>query len=368
MKNIYSTRTTLLSTIALAVNPVFFEFSHKIFTEIPALALLLLAIVVLGNPKEASDKRWFLSCVAFGLMLGIRLSWWPFALFYFIKGYRSDKGIYSSSGFLAGILLWLVPQAIIVGPKELISIGISFTTGHFSTWGGAMGSELGTNHRFSLLTERLGEIVGWSSSGSIWTRVPWIIFALSGIFMTLKKTYTNNESVRIFLLAALLYMSWVIVGQNPENVRHLIPLIPVIILAVSPLVEKFPQLATVIILIFSLTLPIDYAGRTQKSPPPVQLRDWTNSLNNSNVDFYCGNSERLFDLYPSKQRVVNVASINNLSFAVKSSWMEPSRKLICDDIPGFKPSGKPIAVFPAREGDPVDRTLRLYNLKIHEQS
>ena len=88
-------QTALLCTAAMAVNPVFFEFSHKIFTEMPALALLILAIVLLGNPDKASNIRWFSAVAVIGLMLGIRLSWWPFALFYFIKGIRSGKGFYA---------------------------------------------------------------------------------------------------------------------------------------------------------------------------------------------------------------------------------------------------------------------------------
>lgn len=362
VRQVHSRRTALLCTLVLAVNPVFFEFSHKIFTEIPALALLIFAIVLLGNPVKAPGNRWFFAASVIGLMLGIRLSWWPFALFYLIKGIRIGKGFCVSGGLLLGVLFWLGPQAAVVGPQELFLTGMSFTYGHFDKWGGAMGSELQAGHRFFLFAIRTGEAFGWVASGTLWTRIPWIIFSLVGIFTILKYKNYPEERIKTFIIAVLFYMVWAVVGQNPEKVRHVLPLIPVFILTLSPFIEQYPKAATAIILIFFLTLPLNYAERTQKNPPAVQFRQWTHSLSIANVEFYCGNSERLFDRYPTKQRVINVSRIADLPFVVKSSWPKPAKRYVCDDIPGFISNEKPIAIFPARKGDPVDRTLRIYNL------
>lgn len=362
LRQIHSRRTALLCTAALALNPVFFEFSHKIFTEIPALALLILAIVSLKNPVKASGVRWFLSMSVFGLMLGMRLSWWPFALFYLIKGFRAGKGLCVASGLLLGILFWLVPQAAVVGTKELFFTGISFTYGHFDKWGGAMGSVLEADNRFLLFAIHAGEAFGWTGSGTLLTRLPWIVFTLFGIFIILRNWNCTDVRIKTFIASVLFYMVWVVIGQNPEKVRHLLPLIPAFILAISPVIEKYAKLSTVTILIFAFSLPLNYAYRVQNSPPAVQFLNWTNSLPLSDVEFYCGNSERLFDWYFSNQRVRNVTDMDNLQFVIKSSWPKPAKRYVCDDIPGFNPQGKPIAIFPARKGDPVDRTLKLYKM------
>ena len=362
LRQIHSCRTALICTAALAVNPAFFEFSHKIFTEIPALALLILAIVSLKNPVKASGVRWFLSMSVIGLILGMRLSWWPFALFYFIKGFRAGKGLCVSGGLLLGILFWLVPQAAVVGTGELFFTGISFTYGHFDKWGGAMGSELAADNRFLLFAIRVGEAFGWTGSGTLLTRLPWMVFTLSGIFMTLRNRNCIDARIKTFIAAVLFYMVWVVIGQNPEKVRHVLPLIPVFVLAVSPFIEKYQKTAATTILIFSLTLPLNYADRAQNNPPAVQFLNWANSLPLSDVEFYCGNSERLFDWYLSNQRVKNVTDMDNLQFVIKSSWPKPAERYVCDDIPGFISSEVPIAIFPAREGDPVDRTLKLYKM------
>ncbi|MEE9165185.1 MAG: hypothetical protein V3U15_02870, partial [Nitrospinota bacterium] len=304
--------SALLCTAALAVNPVFFEFSHKIFTEIPALALLIFAIVLLGNPDKASGIRWFSSEAVIGLMLGIRLSWWPFALFYFVKGIRAGKGLCVSGGLLLGILFWLVPQVVVVGPEELFFTGISFTYGHFDKWGGAMDSELEADNRFFLFAIRAGEAFGWVGFGILLTRLPWIVFTLSGIFMFLRNRNYIDARTKTFIAAVLFYMVWVVIGQNPEKVRHVLPLIPVFVLVVSPFIEKYQKTAATTILIFSLTLPLNYADRTQNNPPAVQLLKWADSLPLSDVEFYCGNSERLFDRYPSKQRIKTMDRIIDL--------------------------------------------------------
>ena len=355
-----NTQTALLCITAIAVNPVFFEFSHKIFTEMPALALLILATVLLGNPDKASGIRWFLSVAVIGLMLGIRLSWWPFAMFYFVKGIRSGKGLSVSGGLLFGIFFWFLPQAVIVGPKELFFTGISFTYGHFDKWGGAIGSDLEANNRFLLFAIRAGEAFGWIGSGILLTRLPWIVFTLTGIFIFLRNRNFIDAQIKTFFTAVLFYMVWVVIGQNPEKVRHLLPLIPVFVLALSPFIEKYQKTAATTILIFSLTLPLNYAYRVQNNPPTVQLLKWADSLPLSDVEFYCGNSERLFDRYPSKQRIKNVPSIDHLQFVTKSSWPKTAERYVCDDIPGFMTTEKPIVVLSARKGDPVDRALKLY--------
>jgi len=363
LKNFYSRDTALLCSTALAVNPVFFEFSHKIFTEIPAMALLLAGLVVLRNPAGASGKRWLVSGAIMGLLLGIRLSWWPYPLFYLLYAIRAGKGSNAWSGFIVGVALWLVPQADFVGVRELLSNGLLFTQGHFTKWGGAIGSEMAYQQRLTALALRVLETAGWIGSGTLWTRLPWVVFTLFGVFMFLRSRNSKKE-VKVFLLATLFYVAWVAVGQNLEKTRHLIPLAPAAILIAAPLFEKYRKTAIAVIAALALTLPFDYVSRTTDHPPAFGFVQWAGSIDKPNVEFYCGESERFFDLYPSKSRVVMVTNAQKLANAFKASWPEPSARYVCDDIPGFiKPSGaagRPVAVFPARKGDPVDQTLSVY--------
>jgi len=360
VEKFYSRGTALLCSAALAVNPVFFEFSHKIFTEIPAMALLLMALVVLGNPVTAVGRRWLASGAIMGLLLGIRLSWWPYPLFYLMYAYRTGKSLNVWLGFAIGVSLWLVPQADFVGVRELITNGLTFTQGHFTQWGGAIGSEMAHGERLTSLVLRVGETAGWTGSGTVWTRLPWAVLTLVSVSAFLRSRNSRKE-VKVFLLATLFYVAWVAVGQNLEKTRHLIPLAPAAILISAPLFLKHPKTATAVITALALTLPLDYAGRTTNHPPSFGLVQWAGASDKPYAEFYCGESERFFDLYPSKSRVVMVTSADKLADTVKASWPKPATRYVCDDIAGFvKPSGRPVAVFPARKGDPVDQTLSVY--------
>jgi hypothetical protein len=351
--------TALFCATALAVNPVFFEFSHKIFTEIPAMALLLMALVILGNPVDGSGKRWFASGAIMGMMLGIRLSWWPYPLFYLLYGAKTGRGLNVLGGLVVGVLLWLAPQATLVGASELATTGLSFTGGHFSDWGGAIGAEMAKDPRLISLILRIGEAVGWIGSGTIWTRVPWAAFTFVSIVIFLGIRNDKKEA-NTFLLATLFYLLWVALGQNLEKTRHLIMIAPAVIVIAAPLIEKYKKAAAIAIVALGLTLPVDYLGRRVNQPPALGLAQWIELSKEPYAEYYCGESERFFDLYPSKKRVVNVRSVEKLDDAIKASWPKPAIRYICDDIAGLSLSGEPVAVFPARIGDPIDRTLSIY--------
>ncbi|MEE8431890.1 MAG: glycosyltransferase family 39 protein [Candidatus Desulfatibia sp.] len=356
----FDRRTAYIIAAALAVNPVFFEFSHKIFSEIPALLLGLLAILALGGSGKISTGRWFLAGISVGLMLGVRLSWWPFALFYVAIALFTAKRAFAVTGFLFGVLLWLLPQAAFVGPEQLLSIGKSFTSGHFNEWGGAVGTTFANGNRPALIAMRIAEVFGWAGTGTMWTRIPWALFMVFGFFTFFYSGHEKSGRIKFFGAAAALYFVWVIFGQNPEKVRHFIPFVPLSLLIVGYAIRKYPKGATVILLIYALTLPIDYSLRESDTPPTVRLKRWVDSTSNSYTLFFCGESERFFDLHPAKARFVNVTGTTNLELAVKSTWPEPDASFICDDIPGFIPAGKPVALFLARKGDPVDRSLKVY--------
>jgi hypothetical protein len=95
----------------------------------------------------------------------------------------------------------------------------------------------------------------------------------------------------------------------------------------------------------------------------VEFLSWAETVSEKDAVFYCGESERFFDLYGTRARVVSVKKADRLDFAFKSTWPAPEVRYVCDDIPGFTKPAPPkgvVALFPARRGDPVDRTLRIY--------
>ncbi|MFQ5559298.1 MAG: hypothetical protein ACE5FU_01755, partial [Nitrospinota bacterium] len=171
-----------------------------------------------------------------------------------------------------------------------------------------------------------------------------------------------NRQYPLFFLSLLGYLVWVFFGQNPDKVRHVIPVIPFLIVIVAPAVEIFEKRVWIVLLCISVSLLSNFVGRDSPVGPPEQFRRWILSENFSDATFFCGPTERYFDLYPVRQSVVSVPSVDELSGAINGSWPETKRNFVCDDIPGYAGEKKPVQVFPKRKGDPADISLKIYEL------
>ncbi|VAX22471.1 hypothetical protein MNBD_NITROSPINAE04-1132 [hydrothermal vent metagenome] len=361
-RRLYGESAAITCAALMAANPVFFEFSHKIQTEAFGTLLLISAVVALGRLDRASGVRWFISGLIFGLLLGVRLSWWPYAFVYAMVSIRFGRvgGVFS--GIIAGALLWLIPQIIVIGPYELYEHSLFFINGHFTQWGGALGSVNGTESRAMAIALRVAEAVGWIGSGVNTTRIPWIGVSAFAIFLAIKNRKTFSGETALFIIATAAYLIWVALGQNVSKIRHFVPLIPAIIFLVAPVAKKKPLLTITAAVFLAATIFIDYTNRPSFAPPTKRLYTWLNEIPDGDAVLYCGEAERFFDLYPAKVTVKSVTLKHNLQSSVDATWPSPRKAFVCDDIPQLDVSEAPLAIFRARAGDPIDRTIKVYTL------
>lgn len=347
-----------LTAAALAANPLFFSFSHKIFAETLAVALLLLAISILRDPLKAAGRTWLAGGVVLGLMLGVRLSYWPYALFYLLYGLWKGGRLHAIAGIAIGILLWLIPQAAVTGPVELLNYAVSFTAGHFTDWGGSAFNGQPFGERLATFTANLVETLGFGG-GLPALGIPWLLFCLYALYDLAVRRVSNNGAA-VFAGASVFYAAWAFFGQNADHIRHLLPLLPAFLLLIAPAVERNKKLALLAVSFLVIGLAADYAGSKHNRPPPADFLIWANSRHASHSVYYCGETKRFADYYTTRLRVQYAKDADDLFFKIKSTWPAPDEVYVCGDVRGFKPSGKPAAVFSARHGDPVDRTLKIY--------
>lgn len=349
--------------IALAANPIFFSFSHKIFAEAQAVALLIFAVAILGDPLKASVRNRLFGGVLLGLMLGVRLSYWPYALFYLFYGLRKSAKPHVFAGAAVGVLIWLIPQAAVIGLVELMEYGASFTAGHFTDWGGSAFNGQPMTERLSTFALNLAATFGFGGNslrGSLlFLKLPWLMFCLYA-FYDLATRGVKNKRALLFGGASLFYLAWAFFGQNADNIRHLLPTLPAFLLLIAPTAERHKKLAAAAVAFLVMGLAADYTGSKGNRPPGADFLIWANSQPTFDAVYYCGETKRFTDYYRTRLRVKWVKNGDELFFKIKSTWPVPQEVYVCDDIPGFKPSGKPVAVFPARRGDPVDKTLKIY--------
>lgn len=203
------------------------------------LAWYTLAVALLGarwpKPDTPSSKQLWLGVgigALLGLGLGVRLSYFPIVisawlLAFAAPGRRLAVGV--GLGVALGVALWIVPMTLVLGPREMIDLGVHAATGHFTTWGGAISAEGAPT---SLERARL---FGWSFvshglgatttvAGGIVALV--LLVAIGGAALGRAPSNPGRRSVLGFVAAlALPYLLWMALGQNPEKPRHVLPLL-----------------------------------------------------------------------------------------------------------------------------------------------
>ncbi|VAX16460.1 hypothetical protein MNBD_NITROSPINAE01-473, partial [hydrothermal vent metagenome] len=352
----------LALSLLLLANPFFFEFSHKIYSEVTGLFFLLAAFTVLDKSGSSNFNRFLFAGVLIALAMGVRLSWWPYVVCYLFYSFFSGAFFISLAGLAVGTAIWFVPQALYVGPGELIKTGIAFTSGHFETWGGAMGASNSANSRMISFATRFYEILWLPEWNPAFLKIPWVLVSVFGLAFFAVKKVAISKSAWLFVVASMFYFLWVFFGQNLEKTRHFIPFIPALLLCLIPLAKAYPKVILASAFALSLTIPYTYWNRVYAAAPVVRLNTWLNDVAEPEAVLYCGQTERFFDRYRAGIIVRNVESASVLQKSINEEFNKPALPLVCDDIPNLKTTKAPIITFETRSGDPVDKPLRVYNL------
>lgn len=224
-----------------------------------------------SHPTRAAssvEDRWsVLGGVALGLLLGVRLTWWPLVLgaLWIARDRRALVAV------VLAVLAWAVPLAVAVGPRELVALGLGFTGGHFEGWGNTL---ISTEARFVERCARAAWDVLAAGLGGAWLGatplssggrvegglgglvitaaaiVGWLAALLRfshGLSVGAVRARAATASTRLELRAAatprssgprlelasvclvgLVYLAWVLVAQNVDKPRHLLPLLPIV--------------------------------------------------------------------------------------------------------------------------------------------
>ncbi|MGO0062478.1 hypothetical protein ACTID9_21065 [Brevibacillus fluminis] len=277
-----------------------------------------------------------IGALLFGLLLGIRISYFPVGVLLFLPlalMYREKKSMpgfflqlfITGCLFLAGLAAWLLPTAATEGGLlPFLSLGVAFTSGHFTDWGGTeFSSHLGWWHIAAIwLWDRLvvNGLLGLAQLPlSFARRVPALLLAaLQLLFLTISllprawRGQGGRMLLAFLLLAVLPYLAWILLGQNSEKARHLLPILPwVLLLAARGFVQMsgwitgrriaqvwLPALIA-LLLIVPLALRQAEVLHAHLAPPPAkQLVDFVKARYPAQGTLtYTWEEQRLFDYY-----------------------------------------------------------------------
>ncbi|WP_437312608.1 hypothetical protein [Sorangium sp. So ce385] len=196
--------------------------------------------------REASAARARTAAlVLLGVGLGVRLSYFPFALACLAVIARSEGGrlawLARGRDLATGALAWLVPLVLIATPRDLVATTWVQGLGHFTRWGG-------TAITVSSPADRLHGVVWgiWANGlGGAWPDAPaarWLgapillgLLAAAALRAApLRRAARAARDQPELFASALAYFVWALLGQNIAfKPRHWLPLVPLLIVALA---------------------------------------------------------------------------------------------------------------------------------------
>ncbi|MCF6148689.1 MAG: glycosyltransferase family 39 protein [Candidatus Kuenenia sp.] len=289
----------------------------------------------------------FLGSLFLGIGLGVRLSYFPFIFLWlgtlsyyaFHRIHLEANCIFSGvAGLFAGTGLWFIPQIYNTGLGPFFYHALFFTKGHFTDWGGSVFTFGGWERVLCFLRSFWEYGLGaWRHKFSYFSGIPPIIITLSVYFAF---RYFPSGSKRFFcVLYAIPYTLWIIFGQNAAHPRHLLPLLPLILMCVAfGLWKLYEVWGKKLFMIFAASLIVFTSTRSfttvlqyrRSIPAPTQLLQYVEThYKNTSARIYCGPEEkRFFDYYLPQWDVRCIRDVADIHFDLQSSLMNPETILI----------------------------------------
>ncbi len=345
----FAGRSAISSVLLLAATPLVFHTNSGVGSEAPALAFYALACWALVLELSAQRPRFAAAAVglAVALGLGTRLSWAPLylPLLYFVPRGRRAQAM---GGLALGILAWLIPFVLVVGPAELLALTRTQATGHFTRWGGSELTDPGAMRVVlfgrDLFVDGLG--AGADAFGiAIALVVAAIVFA--GVSEWAESDLAHARGVAI---AVVPYALWVLVGQNvAAQPRHLVPLVALLGLALAETTRRISRahiLGVALGILFASRAAIDAENRSATAPPAVQMLNAVDALppdaSGRPEVLFAGASARVAEVVrrPSTDgapRVEQAATLGDVELAAGKLGHLPATLLVTSEITGPTP-------------------------------
>lgn len=366
-KRMFSEKIALLTSFIYIVNPLCWLQSEKALSDAVGLFFVILSSQLLfyASTSRTYALRYLISgSVILGICLGVRLSYFPFFILWLYVLYALSKSNgrkraigYGVFGFVAGISIWLIPLACYTGFKSLMVNGFSFAFGHFSDWGGSVVTSQNIVSRFSdfiwcVFCNGLGF---WCYDTSLFRVLPSIIMVI-GILLFLRHTKFDSKT-RFITFYMAPYFLWVFFGQNLEKPRHVLPLIPLIIIIVSAGLARLrdskysysspgfsrykyslPYHLFIGILIVSMCIISIRLVYAHKKEPvaQIQLLDYVeNNYNGPSTRIYCWETKRFFAYYAPLWDARRARNIDDLQYDIGASLVTPEIILSTSKVDGI---------------------------------
>lgn len=343
------------STLLFAANPLLGLASVQPMSEALGLFFVLFILFWVSLCLQINGSKMLLcthlAAVFFSLLLGVRISYFPIGfvlLIPLVLLYRQRENLFRYLWNLAGVALtflaslaaWLVPTAATEGGLlPYLALGRAFAAGHFTEWGGTVLTaasgweerlwEWGWNRFLLNGGAGISQINHWESFLTLFFL---ILFAVTGAIAAWRYWSNHRNFLLLAALSILPYAAWIYWGQNADKARHILPLLPWLILLTAYgwstvyrfCTERFkqsPQWRTFtrfllggaggFLLLLLWNRQLDVLSQHQMPSPSVQLVHYVSRHYAPEETYlYTWEEQRLFDYYAPDYHTERLKSFN----------------------------------------------------------
>lgn len=357
-RDMYSRKAAVLAACLFIVNPLCWLMSERAMSDTAGLFFLLLSVFVLHRARLFPDNTAIylpLGTALMGVTLGVRLSYFPFLalLGYIFVRHFGEYGarrvcIRTLCAFVLGTLFWVVPLAnSVAGLDRLSSQAVVFAGGHFADWGGSIVTSPDLLCRLERVLWCLfccGLGVWWRDA-SYMSLIPTTIF-FAGLVVSLRIPSQEPRTGLIFAVF-LPYALWVFFAQNVEKPRHMLPLIPFMLVFISAGILNISSNRRIAVVLAVLAIAATCinsmrlaAAQERTRPPSLQLIDYVKcNFDRLSTRVYCGESKRLFGYYATGWDVRMARNVEGLKYDVAASLCPPEVILATSGVGGVPERG-----------------------------
>ena len=333
---------SLAVAAVLYLQPLLISVALSGLSDGPGLLIWLLALLCLVKAKPG------LSGFFSGVMLTVRPSYLflllPLTGFLMVQHKRRLMLIVTT------IALPLMLSVLYMYSKDGLALfeeAFRFVKGHFLVWGNTSLNEASRDSWWRVLADYLGG--------------EWPLITLSTLLvLSCSVVLVKQKSAHCLIVSFLSILIWTLLFQNPDNLRHLLPVVVlaviIIALLISPLEVLFGRFSMVLALII-FAYSLFQISRLQVSPPAIQqallwIDDQSEKGRYERV-IVTNEGVELSRAYQTKRRVADAWYRQQADWLYQGgAWRMSYTRL---DL-----YGAPIAVFPRRfEGEHAMYVYRL---------
>jgi len=331
-----------LAWALLALSPLGWLTAGRTGSDALGVGLALGAASALALGATAKDlrssSRWIAGAgVMVGLSLGARPALAPWLLGVVGIAWYLPHPKRFALGLAVAICGWAAPFLALAGP-DLITDGGTFLTGHFRHWGGAVtvpgaGSlaERGSRFIHHLGVYGLGAPLVGNEPARWGSATLWVLGLVVGLRALPRHLWVPLAAI------SLPFAGWLLLGQNPDKPRHLLPLVPVLATIAGAGLARVDRRAVAVGLLCGALVSLRTAVLHRSSPSPeAQLVEWlVQTRSPQRVLLMCGQSERLVHALAPGFRAEYVADTAERDRRLAHTGAPPEL-LWTDEIDGFR--------------------------------